>query len=152
MELPHRASAHRTFRQLVVNGDAVTALRAMVGTCRLRAGRDEVDIVVRGGALALHTAALQTALRPAALNTAAFDTVVQHTTLPFGPSDADRIDPHNRTVETPDFFELDPPAPGPAGPAGYARTAPSGGLWGAGERITWISGLILALSAFMDWY
>jgi hypothetical protein len=52
-------------------------------------------------------------------------------------------------VETPDFFELDPPAPGPAG---YARTAPSGGLWGAGERITWISGLILALSAFMDWY
>jgi hypothetical protein len=55
-------------------------------------------------------------------------------------------------VETPDFFELDPPAPEPAGPAGYARTAPSGGLWAAGERITWISGLILALSAFMDWY
>jgi hypothetical protein len=55
-------------------------------------------------------------------------------------------------VETPDFFELDPPAPGPAGTAGYARTAPSGGLWAAGERITWISGLILALSAFMDWY
>jgi hypothetical protein len=55
-------------------------------------------------------------------------------------------------VETPDFFELDPPAPGPAGAAGYARAAPSGGLWAAGERITWISGLILALSAFMDWY
>ena len=55
-------------------------------------------------------------------------------------------------METPDFFELDPPAPGPAGPAGYPRTAASGGLWGAGERITWISGLILALSAFMDWY
>jgi hypothetical protein len=54
-------------------------------------------------------------------------------------------------VETPDFFELDPPAPG-TGTAGYARTAPSGGVWAAGERITWISGLVLALSAFMDWY
>jgi hypothetical protein len=53
-------------------------------------------------------------------------------------------------VETPDFFELDPPAPGPA--AGYPRVAPSGGLWAAGERITWIAGLVLALSSFMDWY
>jgi hypothetical protein len=60
--------------------------------------------------------------------------------------------PIMQTVETPDFFELDPPAPDPSGPAGYPRTAPSGGLWAAGERITWIAGLILALSAFMDWY
>jgi len=55
-------------------------------------------------------------------------------------------------VETPDFFELDPPAPGPAASAAYARPAASGGLWAAGERITWISGLVLALSSFMDWY
>jgi hypothetical protein len=31
------------------------------------------------------------------------------------------------------------------------RQAPEG-LWGAGDRITWLSGLVLALSAFMDWY
>jgi hypothetical protein len=55
-------------------------------------------------------------------------------------------------VETPDFFEHEQPAPGPAASAGYTRPAPTGGLWAAGERITWISGLILALSSFMDWY
>jgi len=26
------------------------------------------------------------------------------------------------------------------------------GLWSAGERITWIAGLVLAFSSFMDWY
>ena len=55
-------------------------------------------------------------------------------------------------VETPDFFELEPPAPGSNASAGYPRAAPAGGLWAAGERITWISGLVLALSSFMDWY
>jgi hypothetical protein len=55
-------------------------------------------------------------------------------------------------VETPDYFELEPPASGPAASAGYARPVPAGGLWAAGERITWIAGLILALSSFMDWY
>jgi hypothetical protein len=53
-------------------------------------------------------------------------------------------------VETPDFFDIDPPPPGPA--PGYGRPAGGGGLWGAGERITWIAGLVLALSSFMDWY
>jgi hypothetical protein len=61
-------------------------------------------------------------------------------------------------VETPDFFELEVPA-GPAGPGGppapepggYPRPA-TGGLWAAGERITWVAGLVLALSSFMDWY
>lgn len=54
-------------------------------------------------------------------------------------------------VETPDFFELDP---GPASPASgaYPRPAASGGLWAAGGRITWVAGLVLALSSFMDWY
>jgi hypothetical protein len=55
------------------------------------------------------------------------------------------------SVETPDFFELDP-GPPPAAASGYPRPAPSGGLWAAGERITWIAGLILMLSSFMDWY
>jgi hypothetical protein len=54
-------------------------------------------------------------------------------------------------VETPDFFELEAPAPGAPTPPGYARAA-TGGLWAAGERITWIAGLVLALSSFMDWY
>ncbi|MGH3050716.1 MAG: hypothetical protein ACRDLK_11205 [Gaiellaceae bacterium] len=54
-------------------------------------------------------------------------------------------------METPDFFDdaLDPP-PGPA-PPGPLRAAPDG-LWGAGDRITWVAGLVLALSSFMDWY
>jgi hypothetical protein len=54
-------------------------------------------------------------------------------------------------VETPDFFDIESPAPGPAASGGYPRQA-SGGLWAAGERITWVAGLVLALSSFMDWY
>ena len=54
-------------------------------------------------------------------------------------------------METPDFFDVDPPEPGAPTPGGYARTA-TGGLWAAGERITWVAGLVLALSSFMDWY
>jgi len=60
-----------------------------------------------------------------------------------------------RGVETPDFFELEVPAgsggPGTPAPVGYPRPG-SGGLWAAGERITWVAGLVLALSPFMDWY
>jgi hypothetical protein len=26
------------------------------------------------------------------------------------------------------------------------------GIWGAGDRVAWLAGLILALSSFMDWY
>jgi len=55
-------------------------------------------------------------------------------------------------VETPDFFELDAPAPGARDTADYTRPAPAEGLWAAGARITWIAGLVLALSSFMDWY
>jgi hypothetical protein len=54
-------------------------------------------------------------------------------------------------VETPDFFDVEVTGPGAPAPEEYARTAP-GGLWAAGERITWIAGLVLALSSFMDWY
>jgi hypothetical protein len=56
-----------------------------------------------------------------------------------------------RSVETPDFFDLDPPAAGTPAPADYVRSAPSG-FWAAGERVTWVAGLILALSSFMGWY
>ena len=57
------------------------------------------------------------------------------------------------SVETPD-----PSAPPVAQPSaddppiargGYPRP---GMLWGLGERLTWLAGLILALSAFTDWY
>ena len=53
-------------------------------------------------------------------------------------------------METPDFFELDQPRSASPQP-GYGRSAGSG-LWGAGERVAWVSGLVLALSSFMDWY
>ncbi len=55
-------------------------------------------------------------------------------------------------MNPPDFFELEVPGDPAPPPAGYPRPAPSGGLWAAGERITWIAGLVLALSSFMDWY
>jgi hypothetical protein len=39
-------------------------------------------------------------------------------------------------------------------PEDEARPSPLGGtaLWGIGERMTWIAGLVLALSAFTGWY
>ena len=54
-------------------------------------------------------------------------------------------------METPDFFDVDAPGQPPRAEAGYPQPA-AGGIWAAGERITWISGLVLALSSFMDWY
>jgi hypothetical protein len=41
-----------------------------------------------------------------------------------------------------ELFEADEPAP--------RRAVPS--VWGLGERITWVAGLVLALSAFTGWY
>ena len=58
-------------------------------------------------------------------------------------------------METPDFFDIEvPPSSetGPPEPAGYPRTGGGGGFWSAGERITWVAGLVLALSSFMGWY
>ena len=54
-------------------------------------------------------------------------------------------------METPDSFEVELPAPGAGAADAYARPA-AGGLWAAGERVTWVAGLVLALSSFMDWY
>ena len=36
-------------------------------------------------------------------------------------------------------------------PTGRAPRRPTG-IWGAGDRVTWVAGLILALSTFMGWY
>jgi hypothetical protein len=53
-------------------------------------------------------------------------------------------------VETPDFIQPEPFAePEPYEP-GYPR--PAGILPGLGERLTWITGLVLAVSAFTGWY
>ncbi len=56
------------------------------------------------------------------------------------------------TVQTPEPYE--PRAPldvdAPPGPGRGPRLA--GGYWALGERMTWMSGLILMISAFTDWY
>jgi hypothetical protein len=54
------------------------------------------------------------------------------------------------SVETPDAIQE--PSWDPAGepPSAPRRRAPS--LWGLGERVTWVTGLVLALSALTGWY
>lgn len=56
-----------------------------------------------------------------------------------------------RNVETPEFFDVDAPEPSGTERSGYQRPAVAG-IWAAGERITWVSGLVLALSSFTGWY
>jgi asparagine N-glycosylation enzyme membrane subunit Stt3 len=53
-------------------------------------------------------------------------------------------------VQTQDFFE-DPPEPLGAETRRYGRT-PGDGIWAAGDRLVWLSALILTLSVFMGWY
>jgi hypothetical protein len=58
-------------------------------------------------------------------------------------------------VETPDFFDIEVPGSSETEapqPSSYPRSGGGGGLWSAGERITWVAGLVLALSSFMGWY
>jgi hypothetical protein len=60
--------------------------------------------------------------------------------------------PHTARVQTP---EPAPPRQGlvgqaPRRPAGVPRSAAN--FWAAGDRITWVSALVLALSSFTDWY
>jgi hypothetical protein len=53
------------------------------------------------------------------------------------------------SVETPESLpdpSWDAPAPVPA----TGRRGPS--LWGLGERVTWVTGLVLAISALTGWY
>jgi hypothetical protein len=54
-------------------------------------------------------------------------------------------------VETPEPYVPQPAGRGPQ----YEDEEPAGrplALWALGERLTWISGLVLALSAFTGWY
>jgi hypothetical protein len=51
-------------------------------------------------------------------------------------------------VETPDY----PRDPAPRDPDERAFLRPGTPVWAAGERLAWVSGLVLSLSTFMDWY
>lgn len=53
-------------------------------------------------------------------------------------------------METPEPLTAPSYEPAPEPPAALRRTGQS--LWGLGERATWISGLVLALSALTGWY
>ena len=55
-----------------------------------------------------------------------------------------------RCVETPD--RLTEPSYDPAGEPPAALRRIGGSLWGLGERVTWVAGLVLALSALTGWY
>jgi hypothetical protein len=54
-------------------------------------------------------------------------------------------------VETPDFIQPEP-LPPEAEPYERGHPRPAGILPGLGERLTWITGLVLAISAFTGWY
>jgi hypothetical protein len=56
-----------------------------------------------------------------------------------------------RTVQTPERLPRDDAGRGSPGPY-RPLPRPGEGLWGLGERLTWLSGLLLALSAFTGWY
>jgi hypothetical protein len=54
-------------------------------------------------------------------------------------------------MQTPDPYA--PPTAAPPAPArGEPWPARTDGIWASGERLTWVAGLVLALSAFMGWY
>jgi asparagine N-glycosylation enzyme membrane subunit Stt3 len=55
-------------------------------------------------------------------------------------------------VETPDFFDPDEPPAAPPARGGYPERA-SGGIWAAGERITWVAALVLGVKlAVIGWH
>ena len=56
-----------------------------------------------------------------------------------------------RRVETPEFFDVESPRQ-PGGAPERNERPPAGGIWAAGDRITWVSALVLCVSAFTGWY
>lgn len=55
-------------------------------------------------------------------------------------------------METPQAFPPPPSSPRPAATATPAWAPRDSGLWALGERLTWVAGLVLAVSAFTGWY
>ena len=47
---------------------------------------------------------------------------------------------------------LDPPPSGPPPPPNAGYRPATDGIWAAGDRVTWVAGLVLMLSSFMGWY
>src|SRR5262249_42160648 len=119
---------------LRVDRDAVPAVRAVELTLRRGSGGPERDVLVRRG---LQRAHLMHALPPRF--------------APLAPTRG-RWDAHTEAVQTPDPY-LPPadveddwlePTPRPVRPLGT--------VWGWGGTLTWVSGLVLAISAFTGWY
>ena len=57
-------------------------------------------------------------------------------------------------MQTPDPYAPPATTPPPAGerPPAHGWPSRAEGIWAAGERLTWVAGLVLALSTFMGWY
>ena len=53
-------------------------------------------------------------------------------------------------VETPEFF-VEPVEPERDPPPRPVRAVPDG-IWASGGTVTWVAGLVLAVSSFTDWY
>lgn len=47
---------------------------------------------------------------------------------------------------------LDPPSSEPPPPPNAGYRPATDGIWAAGDRVTWVAGLVLMLSSFMGWY
>jgi hypothetical protein len=57
-------------------------------------------------------------------------------------------------VQTPESYEPFEPEPSfsPPAPASVATSPRGPSLWALGRRMTWVAGLVLAVSAFTGWY
>jgi hypothetical protein len=55
-------------------------------------------------------------------------------------------------VQTPDPIEPEPHVPVRGDEPPGRAPAYGQGFWGLGERMTWVSGLVLAISSFTGWY
>src|SRR5215475_2395243 len=55
-------------------------------------------------------------------------------------------------MEPPDFFDIEAPATTPADPGADRRELSPSGVLAMGDQVTWVAGLVLALSSFMGWY
>ncbi len=53
-------------------------------------------------------------------------------------------------MDNPDFFQNPPEPVAPRARGEHRATAE--GIWGMGDKIVWLSALILSLSTFMGWY
>jgi hypothetical protein len=144
--LPDRAAAHRALRKLVVDDRAVAA----VGAAELAGDQSAGDREFDKAELVGHGLCDSRRRRCGLLD---FDPYLLHRlfVLGVGPTSARpvRLCAHTAAVQTPEparSFRMRPQRR----PAQPERVAPLTGSWGA--RLAWVSGLVLALSAFTDWY